>query len=134
MALLAHIRPVHDRPPEEVILDEVGPLDGIEVLNQQVLVAIYVRPATRTEGGVHLAETIVDEDRYQSRVGMVLKVGPRAFVDDERVKFYGFAAKPGDWVVYRPSDGIKAQIAKRECRVIPDVHLKMRIAHPDLVF
>jgi co-chaperonin GroES (HSP10) len=131
---LAHIRPVHDRPPDEVILEELGPLDGIEVLNQQVLLAIYVRPSTRTVGGIHLAETVVDEDRYQSRVGMVLKLGPQAFKDDERVKFHGFTVKPGDWIVYRPSDGIRLQIGKRECRLIPDVHLKCRLSHPDQVF
>ena len=134
MPLLAAFRPVHEEDPRQVIWREVGKLDGVEPLNQQVLVAIYVRPATRTEGGVYLAETSVDEDRYTGRVGMVLKIGRRAFVDDGPVKFYDFRLEPGDWVMYRPSDGIGLQIGTRQCRIVPDVHFKIKLSHPDAVY
>lgn len=103
-------------------------------MNQQVLVAIYIRPATRTVGGLEIAEEAIDEDRYQGKVGMVLKKGPRAFVDDGQVKFYGQDVAPGDWVVYRASDGLKGMIGDREIRFIPDVYIKGKIDHPDAVF
>jgi co-chaperonin GroES (HSP10) len=131
---LARMSIVHDEDPRKVIWREVGDLGGIEPLYQGVLVAIYVRPATRTPGGIEIPETVVDEDRFQAKAGMVLKVGRRAFVDDGPLQFHGFRVEPGDWVVYRPSDGLKMQIGSRECRLIPDVHLKMTITHPDLVY
>jgi hypothetical protein len=136
MALLAAMRLVHDEPPAEVIWREVGSLDKIEVVGQWVLVCLYVRPATRTIGGVEIPETATDEDRYQGRVGMVLKVGSQAFIDSDNppVKFAGFKAEPGQWVVYRPSDGMRFQIGRRDCRLIADVHVKMRLGTPDEVY
>jgi hypothetical protein len=136
MALLAAMRMVHDEPPAEVIWRDVGPLDQIEVLGQYVLVCGYIRPATRTIGGIEIPETATEEDRYQGRVGMVLKVGAQAFVDSDvpPVKFGGFKCQPGQWIVYRPSDGIRFQIGKRDCRLIADVHVKMRLGTPDEVY
>jgi co-chaperonin GroES (HSP10) len=128
------MRLVHDEPPRDVIWREVGPLDKIHPIHSQVLLALYIRPATRTTGGIEIPETAVDEDRYQGRVGLVLKLGPRAFVDEGGAAFHGFAAKPGDWVVYRPSDGMRFQIGKRDCRLIPDVGVKMILDEPDEVY
>lgn len=129
------IRTLHIEDPRDVIWNDVREdLDKVEPFNQQVLVAFYIRPATRTAGGLEIAEEAVDEDRYQGKVGMVLKKGPRAFVDDGPVKFYGQNVEPGDWVVYRSSDGLKGMIGPREVRFIPDVYIKARIDHPDAVF
>ena len=136
MALLAAMRMVHDEPPAEVIWREVGPLDQIEVVGQYVLVCAYIRPATRTIGGVEIPETATEEDRYQGRVGLVLKVGHTAFLNTEHppVDFGGFRCTPGQWIVYRPSDGIRFQIGKRDCRLIADVAVKMRLGTPDEVY
>jgi hypothetical protein len=135
--LPAHHRIVtlHLEDPRDVIWQAVGDdLDKVEPFNQQVLVAAYIRPATRTAGGLEIAEEAVDEDRYQGKVGMVLKKGSRAFIDDGPVKFYGQDVAPGDWVVYRASDGLKGMIGSREIRFIPDVYIKAKIDHPDAVF
>jgi hypothetical protein len=136
MALLAAMRMVHDEPPDKVIWREVGSLDQIEVVGQYVLVCAYIRPATRTIGGIEIPETATEEDRYQGRVGMVLKLGHTAFKDTERppVDFGGFRCEPGQWIVYRPSDGVRFQIGKRDCRLIADVHVKMRLGTPDEVY
>lgn len=136
MSIAYQVKPVHEIPPDEAIWNDVGDLDGHEVLFQNVLIATYTRPATRTAGGVVIPENVVADDRYQAGVGMVLKVGPTAFVDDEdlKIKFHGFSVGPGDWVVFRPSEGLKFQLGKRMCRLIPDVHLKMRIAQPDDIY
>ena len=134
MALLASMRVMHDEPPKEAIWREVGNLDAIHPISQYVLLALYVRPATRTLGGVELPDTHVDEDRYQGRVGLVLKLGPQAFVDDGPAKFHGFKVLPGMWVVYRPSDGMRFQIGKRDCRLVTDVAIKMVLDGPDEVY
>lgn len=135
MALLAPMRIVHERDPKQAIMNDVGPLDDIEVLHQYVLLGKYVRPAgLKTLGGIELPEEVVKDDRYQTKVGLVLKLGARAFYDDETVKFHGFQPDIGDWVAFRPSDGMSMQIGKHECRLVPDVHIKLRLKHPDAVF
>jgi co-chaperonin GroES (HSP10) len=129
------LRTIHVEDPRDVIWNAVGAdLEIVEPMNQQVLVAIYIRPATHTASGLQIADEAVDEDRYQGKVGMVLKKGLRAFVDDGPVKFYGQDVTPGDWVVYRASDGLKCMIGDRECRLIPDVYIKGKLGHPDAVF
>jgi co-chaperonin GroES (HSP10) len=129
----AIFRTVHDEEPSAVIRREVGPLDGIKVAYSSLLVCTYLRPATRTVGGLEIPDKAVEEDRYQSKVGLVLKVGPRAFVDDGPAKFFGFAVAPGAWVLYRPSEGLKLTIGERQCQLIQDVHVRMVLDHPDLV-
>jgi hypothetical protein len=136
------IRTVHVEDPRDVIWTAVGKdLDKVEPMNQQVLVAMYIRPATYVQFGqggedkrLEIAEEAIDEDRYQGKVGMVLKKGPRAFVDDGPIQFHGQDVEPGDWVVYRSSDGLKGMIGDREIRFIPDVYIKAKIDHPDAVF
>jgi co-chaperonin GroES (HSP10) len=136
MALLAEMRVVHDKDPRQEIFADVGPLEAIEVLNQYVLIGIYVRKAgMKTPGGIELPQAAVDDDQYQTKVGLVLKLGPRAFQDDENVKFYGFKPKIGDWVAFRASEGtFPFQIYRHKCRLIADVHIKLRLKHPDAIY
>ena len=49
-------------------------IDGIDVLFNQVLIAVYERPKV-TASGIHLPDQSTDEDRYQGKVGLVLKRG-----------------------------------------------------------
>ena len=79
MALLAPMQFVHKDDPKQAIFNDVGPLAGIEVLNQYVLLGKYVRPAgLMTTGGIELVEEVVKDDRYQTKVGLVLKLGTTA--------------------------------------------------------
>ena len=135
--MLGHHRlvTIYVEDPRDVIWELLGEDIGkVEPFNQQVLIANYIRPATRTASGLEIAEEAVQEDRYQGKVGMVLKKGPRAFIDDGPVQFYGQDVTPGDWVVYRASDGLKGMIGNREIRFINDVSIKAKIDHPDAVF
>ena len=135
MSYSAPVRTVHAKEPDQVILDEIGDLSGHEVLYQNVLVAVYERKEGMTAGGIIAPAKVFEEDQYQSKVGMVLKVGPRAFQDEGSIKFHDYAAKPGDWVVYKASNAMALLIGVRKCHLIADVYLtKMRIAHPDLVY
>jgi hypothetical protein len=135
MALLAPMQFVHKDDPRQEIFNDVGPLDGIEVLNQYVLLGKYIRPAgLMTVGGIALPESAVTDDRYQTKVGLVLKLGTTAFRDDDQIKFHGWKPDLGDWVAFRPSDGLTMQIGRHECRLVPDVHIKLRLAHPDAVY
>jgi hypothetical protein len=126
---------VHKDDPREAILRELGSLDGFDIAAQGVLVATYIRPDDiRTEGNILLPHAVVKDDEFQSKTGLVVKLGRRAFVDDEHVQWYGYRCDPGDWVTFRASDGMKMLINGTHCRLMADVYLKMKVPHADAVF
>ena len=92
--------------PRGAVLRAVGDFSGIGVAAQQVLVASYIRPET-TRGGIIRVDKALMEDRFQGKVGLVLKIGTLAFQDDSVNKFGGFSVQPGEWAIYRPSDGLE---------------------------
>lgn len=125
--------------PKEALLEAAGNLDGIEVFHNLVLVATYVAP--EKIGSIIMPDRSIAENRFQGKVGLVLKVGPLAFKDDNIAKFGGVELQAGDWVVYRPSDGIEHFIKDRRtvndglpCRLIEDAHIKGRVSDPALVY
>lgn len=117
----------------DTILKSVGDLSGINVMYSQVLIGIYMRPE-KTAGGIILSHQTRDEDRYQGKVGLVLKMGPMAFQDTDDIKFEGQRAKVGDWVVIRASDGWALSINKHDCRMVSDAGIRMIIDRPDIVW
>jgi len=123
----------HDVDPGAALREAVGDLDGIELFNNQVLVAIYKRPE-RTAGGIILTDNARKEDEFQGKVGLVLDKGPMAFVDDASVKFQGQDVIEGDWITFRASDGWALNINGVPCRMVEDSHIKMRVASPDTVY
>lgn len=129
----AKMRMAHDQDPAETITKEVGDLSQIDLFHNLILVGIYKRPE-KTAGGIILTNKIQDEEIYQGTVGLVLKVGPNAFVDDAVNKFNGMNVKPGDWIVFRTSDTQKTSINGTICRLLEDAHVKMRVPSPDTIY
>lgn len=130
---MSNIAMLHEKDPKEVLLEQIGDLSRLEVFNMQVLVAVYIRPE-KTKGGLFLSDRARDEDRYQSKVGLILKKGPTAFVDKDGEWFSGLEIKEGDWIVFRPSDGWNVTVNGVLCRMFDDVSVRARIAHPDQVW
>jgi co-chaperonin GroES (HSP10) len=124
---------LHETDPKSVLLKDVGDVSHIEVFNMQVLVAVYIRPE-KTKSGIILSDKTRDEDRYQSKVGLVIKKGPSAFVDESDKWFSGINVKEGDWIVFRPSDGWNITINGTLCRMLDDMSIRARISHPDQVW
>lgn len=128
----------HDTDPRQEILNKLGDLSGIELFHNQILVATYVRP-NKTKSGIHLTSRTTDEDKYQGKVGLVVKLGPQAFVDDDRTDFHGVKVKEGDWIFYRPSDGWPQTFmgpgGPVDCRIFDNEFLiRGRINAPDAVY
>jgi hypothetical protein len=71
----------------------------------------------------------VDEDQYQSKVGLILKAGPDAFTDERW--FSGADFEIGDWVMVHPSAVQSAMFGGVLCRVVQDTAIKIKIEHPD---
>ncbi len=123
----------HETDPKQKILEEIGDLSDIEILNNQILCAVYVRP-TKTKSGLYLADQTTAEDRFQGKVGLLIGMGPSAFQDESGQWFADSSFKLHDWLVFRPSDGWNVTINGVLCRMLSDTQVKMRIPAPDVVW
>lgn len=122
----------HTEDPKERLLNAVGDLDGKDIFHNQVLCAVYVAPE-KTKGGIIRPDSNIDEDKYQGKVGLIIKMGPRAFVSDDRWSWPDDMGV-GDWVWYRISDTVSVTINKQPCRILDDVDVKGRVDQPDGVW
>lgn len=110
-----------------------------EVFHNRVLVATYVSPE-KTKGGIIRPDRTLAEDRFQGKVGLVIRMGPLAFKDDNVAKFGGVKVEPGDWVTYRPSDGTEVffvdpnGIGATPCRLLDDINILGRTPDPALIY
>jgi hypothetical protein len=132
--------------PKQALLAAAGDLNDYEVCHNLVLVATYIAAdrlmkGFESIGGLLRPDRNMEEDRFQGKIGLVLKVGPLAFVDDGRNTFGGIKVKAGDWVMYRPSDGLELFIRDRRkndeglsTRLIEDVFIKMKVSDPSLIY
>lgn len=126
----------HDTDPRDEIINKVKSyIDTVHVTGAQVLLGIYMRPE-KTKGGLILTDQYREEDIYQGKAGLVLKLGPVPFDKDDDLFFGGRFPQVGDWVVYRPSDGFPMDFGdKQKCRLLSDRRqIKVIIPSPDLVF
>ena len=132
---------LHDSDPKQALLDKVGDLSGVEVFGSDVLVALYT-PPEKTKSGIIISDNTREEFKFQGKVGLVVKMGSTAYVDEEGNKFRDVDV--GDWVVFRPSDGwpfqlntMKSRISRDgivDCRVVTDINIRSRVSHPDLIY
>jgi co-chaperonin GroES (HSP10) len=112
------------KDPKQAILEAVGDLSKEIVLWDLVLIGTYVRPE-KTSGGIIRPLDNVQEDVYQSKTGVVLKLG----IDVEE-PVYGL----GDWVVYSIKDGWAVTVNGTPCRLVPYDRIRMKISDPGVVF
>jgi co-chaperonin GroES (HSP10) len=132
---------LHEVDPREAILKKVGDLSGIEIFGNDILVAIYKRPE-KTKSGLILTANTLNEDVHQGKVGLILKMGPTSYVDDDGNRFRDI--KEGDWVVFRPSDGWRVTLNTLQgtyskddtvdCRIVSDISVRSRVQDPDTIY
>lgn len=123
----------HDVDPKQKLLEELGDISDIEVFNNQVLLATYIRPE-KTKSGLYLSDKYRDEDKFQSKTGLIVALGPDAFADESGTWFRDTAFNLHDWVVHRPSDGFSMTVHGVLCRLVTDTQIKMRVQGPDSVW
>lgn len=145
----------------EKMLRELLPLvEGIQVQRNRVIVATYVRPNV-SAGGIIFTQKNADEDRWQGKVGLVLKRGPVAFdyeevregmdrlaeidpqatVDDARPVLEKRLHIPqvGDWVMCRNSEtwefALRVEPGKAvSCRVVADDSILAVVTDPSAIY
>jgi hypothetical protein len=133
--------------PKKAIFNAVGELDDYDIFHNLILVATFIQPPMKMKGpdgkeiDFHFTDKTLMEDRFQGKVGLVLKMGPLAFEDDGIIKFGGVKVQRGDWVIYRPSDGIEQFVRDRNnknvgiaCRIMEDAHIKGRVSDPGMIY
>lgn len=139
-ANLRAIAQAANRDPKQALLRAAGPLTDYEVFHNLVLVATYI-PSEKI-GSIIIPDKSMAESRFQGKMGLVLKCGPMAFKDDANAQFGGVEIEAGDWVLYRPSDGIELFIKDHSglandglpCRLIEDTLIKGRVTNPALIY
>jgi co-chaperonin GroES (HSP10) len=116
----------HDIDPRTQLTDQIGDLSAYEIGPRQVLIATYRRPE-KTLGGIVMPRSNLEEDLFQSKSGLAVKVG-------EGAVFAGKAIEVGDWLVVRPSDCWALEVNFVHCRHVFDNLIKARINHPGLIW
>lgn len=116
-----------------LVLRDIGNLSNFIVLGSDVLVATYVKPR-KTAGGILLPDKSVDEDRYQGKIGLVLKLGESAFKYSGPFAYEGTVPKVGQYVAFHTSDTREIGIRGVSCRTIDSQLIRMIVPDPDSVY
>jgi len=123
----------HAGDPRDELVTSLGDLDTLKIYNNWILCAVYKRPE-KTASGIYLTDGTRKEDEYQGKVGLVVKKGPIAFVDDANTSFFEQNVNVGDWVVFRPSDGWSLNVNGVLCRMLQDTQIRLVVDTPDMVW
>lgn len=120
--------------PKAEILKLLGDaLNNFSVLGDRVLVATYIR-SEKTKGGIYMPGTQRDEDRYQGKVGLILKKGPTAFKYDGAYPYEGIVPANGEWAVYRTSDTWEFFLNNVSCRLLTSDLIRAVVTDPALAY
>ena len=129
---------VHEKDPRQTIYEQIGmkkpgKLPGYEVFGNRILIGIYERPE-KTKSGIYITDGTRKEDEHQGKSGLVLMLGPNAFVSDRNYDFKDQKLEPGDWISVFVNDGRKIVVNGQLCRIVADQDITFRIPAPDAVF
>jgi co-chaperonin GroES (HSP10) len=119
--------------PKLEIIKLIGDLSSVSVKFNMVLLATYFRPE-KTAGGIIRPDANKAEDEWQGKVGLVMKLGPMAYTDDDETQFQGEKVEVGEWAVYKIGDTWSLNINGYPCRMIRDSSIKMTVKDPNMVF
>lgn len=130
---MPYMKMTHAIDPKKAILDDIGDLSTFELFNNKILLATYKRPE-KTKSGIILTDSNRSEDTFQSKVGLLIKIGPSAFEENAEGWFAGEKFDLGDWIVHRPSDGWSINVHGVDCRILTDTQVQGRAVDPDEVW
>ena len=123
---------IHVNDPKQELWDSLGEfVKGTEMIADRLLLGVYKRPE-KTAGGIILTQTAQAEDDFQGKVGLVLKMGPLAFTEDEGHQWGGVAPKVGDWVLFRTGDTFSFTLGEKTCRIIREGNVQAILDRPDM--
>lgn len=132
------------RDPKQAIINAVGDaIDKIHPRNNELLVGTYISSdVISTIKGVDgkvieliKADMNKAEDVWQGNLGLVLKKGPMAFKDDERLDIYwdGQDVEQYQWVLFRYSASWETHLNGASVRFVQDRDIKAVIDDPNII-
>lgn len=133
---MPYVKVHHEVDPKQKIFDDLGDISGVKISDNNVIVAVYQRPSKMVLAGkvYDLPPESVAEDRYQSKVGLIVAHGPQAFKDPNGVFFNGVDFKIGDWVLIPPSAVTTLMLNGVLCRIVLDEVIKIEVPDPDMAY
>ena len=86
----------------------------------------------KTDGGIHVPDSIREKEGRATVVAYVVKLGPLAYKDFDKFGEEGPWCKEGDWVcIGRYNAGSRFNIEGGEVRIINDDEVIATIVNPD---
>ena len=120
----------HDVDPREELISLAGDVSWLEIPDCYVVLAVYRRPEL-TAGGIVLTRKNLDEDLFQSKVGLVISIGYGAKFNNKDVNLH-------EWLVFRPSDTWDFDLIRPSgpvrCRMAYDQHIRGRVTTPGQIW
>ena len=114
-----NVVPLDDARKAKALPDPVG---------YKLLIAIPPKEE-KPEGGILLPEDTRRREEAASITGMILKIGPDAYTDQERFPS-GAWCKEGDWIVMRSYTGTRIEVHGQEFRIINDDSVEAIVEDP----
>ena len=99
-----------------------------EPTGYRLLIALPKAEET-SSGGIVLTQSTREREEAGSIVGEVIKMGPDAYVDDEKFP-EGPYCKVNDWIIMRAYSGTRFEIDGEEYRLINDTSVEAVIDNP----
>ena len=97
----------------------------------RILILPY-RGATKTKGGIALADQTMEKTQMSTVCGYVLAVGELAYGDMDKFP-NGAWCEPGDWVIFARYAGSRLNIDGGELRLMNDDEVLARIEDPSTI-
>jgi co-chaperonin GroES (HSP10) len=129
--------------PRAALIDGIGQknIDGMEPAMNLILVATYVRNEKTKSGLIIGGDRTRAEDRFQGKIGLVLKLGPLVNAKNRPKVFGDYDVNVGDWIMYRTSDAHefffvdeKTGLDGSSARLIEDGLVMGRVQDPEAIY
>lgn len=124
---------------EKILKPLRATMEAYRCFPTDVIVVKWIRETIGTSGNLLASAKTRQEDEWQGKTALVLKVGDHAFEDEGDLKFHGFCAKVGEWVQMRNSDGDDFSLIPPgtmnayHCRRLWHGQVQAILAHPDMI-
>jgi co-chaperonin GroES (HSP10) len=120
--------------PRKIVFDAIGDgLDNFPTLYRNEVLVVTAPTMTKSRGGIIFADKTKGEERFQGKIGLVIKLGEIAFNDPDLWPDEHTRPDVGDWVLYRNADTTECAINGVSCRFISDGYVKGRVLTPNAV-
>ena len=89
--------------------EEIAKYDGVDPVGYQLLIRVYVPKKIKQLGNILLPDESINklnqDAKFTNLTGLVVKIAPGVYKDQERYKYTGPYCQVGDWVQFARASG-----------------------------